>query len=144
MKSRNNENIQSENVLWAGLQNLASLPVASFPLQELLNHLLGRKHSFVGEKKFFGGCGLLLKNADPTNRVDHRCEGETWVFITLQASNGGWCGKRPVRSVARLVYKSEVTKKIPTWSCKVFLWDKSSQHRWDRMMSSIPTAWLEF
>lgn len=36
------------------------------------------------------GCGLVLKNADATNHVDHRCEGETWIFIALQASNSVW------------------------------------------------------
>lgn len=44
----------------------------------------GTFKSFAREETFLcrgeevlRGCGLLLKNADPTNRVDHRCEGET-------------------------------------------------------------------
>lgn len=32
-----------------------------------------RKRSLVEE----WGCGLVLENTDATNRVDHRCEGET-------------------------------------------------------------------
>lgn len=141
MKSKNNENIPSENVLWAGLQNLMGCwdlenkesetrfkHHCQWPLfrcrnfwiifsgfQNVLPPKLHDETFHCRAVEVLWGCGLMLKNADTTNHVDHRCEGETWIFIaqTVLQTVCGWCEKRPVRSVARLVYKSEVTKKDP-------------------------------